>query len=294
MKTNHPRHPWILATRPKTLPAGVSPLLLAAALAYAKQGTIDITLFLLTMLTTTLLQIATNLTNDYYDAKRGLDGKDRLGPTRVTESGLIAASKVKFAFIFCFMLAFILGLYLSYCGGWPILALGILSMVVAYAYTGGPFPLSYYPLGELLAFLFFGWVAVGGTYYLLTGEFPIRTLLYYGSAPGLASAAIMSINNLRDRESDLKRGKRTLLGCFSEKRARLLPLLFLISSALLPMLEGTCFSLLAAASLLLFGRSWMKLYYAPIDRSFNQILAHVGQYLFIMTLLWSIGLISYE
>jgi 1,4-dihydroxy-2-naphthoate octaprenyltransferase len=157
-----------------------------------------------------LIQIGTNLTNDYYDFKNGADTAARLGPTRVTQSGLIAPSTVLFAAVGAFLAAVGVGLYLVAVGGWPILVIGILSVLAGFAYTGGPYPLGYHGLGDVFVFLFFGLVAVCGTYYVQAGS--VAPAAWLAALPvGAIGTAILVVNNLRDESTDVQAGKRTLV-----------------------------------------------------------------------------------
>lgn len=200
---------WILAARPKTLSAAVSPVLVGTALAYAA-GQGRWLPALAAMMGSIFIQIGTNLFNDYYDFKKGADTAERLGPTRVTQSGLIAPSTVLAAASACFALAFLTGVYLVAVGGWPIVAIGLASLLSGYAYTGGPYPLGYNGLGDVFVFVFFGLVAVTGTYYVQAGM--VSTAAWLASLPvGALCTGILVVNNLRDASTDVKAGKRTLV-----------------------------------------------------------------------------------
>ncbi len=199
---------WLLAIRPKTLPAAVGPVFVGSAAAYNDQ------LFSLfpalgCLLGAILLQIAVNLANDYFDFKNAIDSEERLGPTRVTQSGLIPPGQVKNGMIICLGLAALVFVYLSLVGGWPIVCIGILSLLAALAYSGGPFPLASNGLGELFVFIFFGLVAVCGTYFIQTHKLTNMAVIA-AVPPGLLITAIMVVNNLRDIDTDSKAGKRTL------------------------------------------------------------------------------------
>ena len=156
-----------------------------------------------------LIQVATNLANDYYDFARGADTAERVGPLRVTQAGLLAPHEVRRGMLVALAAALLVGCYLVWVGGWPILLVGALSLVCAVAYTGGPFPLGYHGLGDVFVFVFFGLVAVGGTYWVQARALPAEALLA-GAGVGALSTAILVANNLRDRETDARAGKRTL------------------------------------------------------------------------------------
>jgi len=157
-----------------------------------------------------LIQIGTNLANDYFDFKKGADSPSRIGPQRVTQAGLIAPKTVRNGFLISFGLAFILGIYLVYLGGWPIVSIGLISLVLGIIYTGGPFPLAYHGLAELPAFFFFGPIASATTTYVQTGSWSNFSIIA-GVSTGFFSLALLSINNLRDYQEDRKAGKRTLI-----------------------------------------------------------------------------------
>ncbi|WP_290811584.1 1,4-dihydroxy-2-naphthoate polyprenyltransferase [Halovivax sp.] len=224
---------WVMAARPQTLPAALAPVLVGTGLA------VDADVFaplpaLFALVGAALIQIGTNFANDYYDAVRGADTDDRAGFTRVTQSGLIPAERVKFATAATFGLAILTGTYLVYVGGLPILVIGLVSVFCGWAYTGGPYPLGYHGLGDLFVFVFFGLVAVAGTYYvqaaavladpLATGV-PAGTVTAESVAAGVPIAslatAILVVNNLRDIETDAAAGKRTLAVRFGERVSRL-------------------------------------------------------------------------
>ncbi|CAA9578495.1 MAG: 1,4-dihydroxy-2-naphthoate polyprenyltransferase, partial [uncultured Thermomicrobiales bacterium] len=199
---------WLLATRPKTLPAAIVPPLVGSALALA-DGLFAPGTAVAALLVALLLQIGANLANDVFDFRRGADTPNRLGPTRVTQSGLIAPERVLAATIGVVAAAVIPGLYLVLRGGWPILILGLLAIAATFAYTGGPFPLGYNGLGEVFVLLFFGIVAVAGTYYVQAGR--LTSFALAASLPvGCLVTAILVVNNLRDLEGDRAAGKRTL------------------------------------------------------------------------------------
>lgn len=285
---------WILAARPKTLFASIGPVLLGLALAYDQTESLTATTAILTLLCAILLQIGTNLVNDYYDHVNGVDDEKRLGPKRVTAEGLIPPHKVKNAFLFVFTLAFLIGVYLMIKGGLPIVLIGLTSILFAWAYTGGPLPLAYFGLGEILALVYFGPVAVWGTWYIQTRDGSLLAAIL-GLGPGLFSAALMAVNNLRDRENDKEKGKVTLAVVLGESGARSLPLLFVLLGVLLPFLLGVFLNkpLLFPAMIVpvLFTKNWLHLAKGPVDASLNMALANTGKCLFLYCLVLSIGLI---
>jgi len=213
---------WLMAARPQTLPAGAAPVLVGVGLA-VHDGVFAPLAAVFALVGALLLQIGTTFANDYYDAVHGADTDDREGFTRVTAGGLIEPSAVKRAMYATFGLAILVGGYLVYLGGVPILVIGLASVVAGITYTGGPLPYGYRGLGDLFVFVFFGLVAVAGTYYVqavtfAAGPFPLwipeGTLPLAAMVAGLPAAglstAILVVNNVRDRETDAAAGKRTL------------------------------------------------------------------------------------
>jgi 1,4-dihydroxy-2-naphthoate octaprenyltransferase len=204
----NPIDAWILAARPKTLPAAVAPVMVGSAMA-AVHNSFALLPALAALAVALLLQIGVNLANDYFDFIKGVDSDDRLGPLRVTQSGLIPPARVRAAMSIALGLAGLPGLYLVYVGGWPVLVIGVASILAALAYSGGPFPLASNALGDLFVFIFFGLVAVCGTYYVQTLKLT-ATVVLIGADVGLLITAILVVNNLRDIATDRKSGKRTL------------------------------------------------------------------------------------
>ncbi|HYK00564.1 MAG TPA: 1,4-dihydroxy-2-naphthoate polyprenyltransferase [Thermoanaerobaculia bacterium] len=210
---------WLLAARPKTLSAAVVPVLVGSALASHEPPGVTWWVFFCTLAASLLIQVATNLINDAMDFKKGADTGERLGPVRVTQAGLISAERVLQMSWICLFLAAILGILLLNRGGWPILVIGLASILAAYGYTGGPYPLAYHGLGELFVILFFGFIAVGGTFYLHSLQLT-RSALLAGFATGALAAVLIVINNLRDVAGDRTSNKRTLAVRFGERFAR--------------------------------------------------------------------------
>ena len=209
---------WLMAARPRTLPAAVAPVLVGTALA-ATQGTFKVLTFLAAMLGAVFIQIGTNLSNDYSDARRGADAEDRLGPVRVTAGGLVPPRQVLVATYVAFGLAVLAGSYLIATAGWQLLLVGAASILAGVLYTGGPRPYGYEGLGELFVFLFFGVVAVAGSYFAQREE--LRWEAFVLAVPvGLLASAILVVNNVRDLETDRRAGKRTLAVRLGRRRAR--------------------------------------------------------------------------
>ena len=204
-----PARAWLLASRPATLPAAAVPVMVGAAAAVSAGATFQPLVFAATLAAALLIQIGTNFANDYSDFHRGADHAGRLGPLRVTQSGLISQAAVRHGIIVAFGLAVLLGAYLAWVGGWPIVVIGILSVVCGLAYTGGPWPFGYHGLGDVFVFVFFGLVAVSGTAYLQSGAWSALALAM--AVPvGLLVTNILVVNNLRDLPTDRDAGKRTL------------------------------------------------------------------------------------
>ncbi|HEY1109959.1 MAG TPA: 1,4-dihydroxy-2-naphthoate polyprenyltransferase, partial [Opitutaceae bacterium] len=200
---------WIGAARPRTLPAAIAPVLVGTALAW-HDGRLVGAAAALCLLFALLVQIGTNFANDYFDFVKGADTAARVGPRRAVAAGLVAPATMKRAMILTFVAAFAAGLGLLYWGGPWLLVIGVTSILCGIAYTGGPYPLAYHGLGDVFVFIFFGLVAVGGTYFVQAGVVTLDTLLA-GTAIGALSANILVVNNYRDVETDAAAGKRTLV-----------------------------------------------------------------------------------
>ncbi|MBZ4418560.1 1,4-dihydroxy-2-naphthoate polyprenyltransferase [Myxococcus sp. RHSTA-1-4] len=223
---------WVMAARPKTLTAALVPVMVATALAFGL-GVGRALPALAALLGAVLIQIGTNFINDYYDFKKGADTHERLGPQRVTQSGLISPSTVLAGAAVCFGLATAVGLYLVVVGGWPIIAIGLASLLCGYAYTGGPFPLGYHGLGDVFVFIFFGLVAVTGTYYVQAGT--VDPAAWWAAVPvGAIGTMLIVTNNQRDASTDVKAGKRTLVVRFGTGMGRAEYVLLLVLSYATP------------------------------------------------------------
>ncbi len=208
---------WILAARPKTLSAAVVPVMVGASLV---RGPLDWTLFACTLMGSILIQVATNFINDALDFKKGADTSERLGPVRVTSAGLLNADAVMRGAWVCLAGAALCGVPLILHAGWPLLAIGVTSILMAYAYTGGPYPLAYHGLGEAFVIAFFGVIAVGGTYLVQTLRWT-REVTIAGAGVGCLATVLLVINNLRDVASDRVSNKRTTVVRFGETFARI-------------------------------------------------------------------------
>jgi len=223
---------WWLAARPPSLPASIGPVLVGSALA-AREGSFSLPVFLATLGAAVLLQIGANYANDVFDYLKGAD-RDRLGPLRVTQSGLLSVRQMLVGTTTVFVLAALIGIYLVTVGGWPILAVGALAILCAVAYTAGPLPLAYHGLGDLFAFLFFGVIAVTGTYYLQTAT--LTWLAIVASLPNACLATcIIAVNNLRDIDTDRLAKKRTLAVRIGDRLTRVEYAVLMLAAYLVPL-----------------------------------------------------------
>jgi 1,4-dihydroxy-2-naphthoate polyprenyltransferase len=209
---------WLVAARPRTLPAAIAPVLVGTALAGAEDVFRPLP-FLAALVASVFIQIGTNLSNDYSDARRGADTEDRLGPVRVTAGELMPPKRVLVGTYIAFGVAVAAGLYLAAVAGWQLLVVGAASILAGVLYTGGPRPYGYEGLGEAFVFVFFGVVAVAGSYFVQTEE--LRWEAFALAVPvGLLAAAILVVNNVRDIDTDRRAGKRTLAVKLGRARAR--------------------------------------------------------------------------
>ena len=284
---------WLVAARPRTLPAAIAPVLVGTALA-GSEGTFHALRFIAALGGSIFIQIGTNLSNDYSDAHRGADTEERLGPVRVTSAGLVAPRQVLMATWLAFAVAVAFGAYLIAVVGWELLLVGAASILAGVLYTGGPRPYGYEGLGELFVFFFFGLVAVAGSYYVQTER--LRPLAIGLAVPvGLLAAAILMVNNVRDVDTDRRARKRTLavrLGRLGARR--------LFAATLLAVVVATIvLAATAAKPWLLLGLGAVPLM-PPLLRtvgtrvdgpSLNAALAACGRLLAVYALLMSAGLL---
>ena len=284
---------WIMAARPRTLTISVTPVMVGAALAWAVDRRVHWLAVLAALIASIFIQLGTNIHNDAADFERGGDGPDRIGPPRVTSSGLLAATAVNRGAILCFAIAALMGVYLVFVGGWPILILGILSIAAGWGYTGGPRPIAYTPLGELSCVIFFGLGGVGGTYFLCAGHLSTSAVLG-GLAIGLLVAAVLLVNNHRDVVSDARVGRRTLpIVVGPAVTVAIFAVLMLLPFALLPLIaralpHGQVWPTLFALPLALY--VIYQFAHEPRGPVFNRILVQTVQVEFAYSLLLSIGL----
>jgi 1,4-dihydroxy-2-naphthoate octaprenyltransferase len=286
--------PWIMAARPRTLSLSFTPVLVGTAMAWSADGEVLWLPVLAALIASMFIQLGTNLHNDAADFERGSDGPDRIGPPRVTASGLLSATTVNRGALVCFAIAALLGLYLTYVGGWPILLLGILSIAAGWGYTGGPYPIAYTPLGEVFVVAFFGVAAVAGTYFLCRGHISASALTS-GVAIGSLTGAVLLVNNHRDVESDARVGRRTLpIVAGSATTIAVYAALMLLPFALLPLIgrglpRGHVWAAFIAAPLAL-ALIW-RFAREPRGPAFNQILVQTVQVQLAFSLLLSVGLL---
>ena len=285
---------WMLAARPRTLPAAVAPVLVGTAMAIADKHFAWLPAASALMVAL-LLQISVNLANDYFDYLKGIDTRDRLGPPRVTQSGLIPAKQVRAGMLVTIILSVIPGLYLASVGGWPIILIGLFSFVAALAYSGGPFPLASHGLGDLFVFIFFGLVAVGGTYYVQALHLTSMVWLM-GVIQGLLITAILVVNNLRDIQTDRRSGKRTLAVMIGERGSRIEYLLLLCTAYAIPIIlwlggRSSVWVILPIFSLPLATSLTRRIWKSAGGPALNQALANTAKLALVYSLLLSIGLI---
>lgn len=282
---------WVQAARPKTLWASVAPVVIGSAMAF-ESGGLHIMSALSALLGAVLIQIGTNFANDYFDFHKGADSTDRLGPTRVVQAGLVQPPAMKAAFIAVFALAVVPGAYLIWRAGWPLFVIGVLSILFGILYTAGPYPLGYVGLGELFVIIFFGPVAVGGTYYVQTLQISLPVIIS-GLAPGLFSVAILTVNNLRDVQSDHRAGKKTLAVRFGVTFSKIEYLLSIAIACLIPLIlllhnDKHLYSLLTSVVLLAAIPS-IKTVFTAEGIVLNHVLESTGKMLLLYSLIFSIG-----
>ena len=286
---------WLMAARVRTLPAAVAPVLVGTSLAQPLADRFRFGAFVAALLGALFIQVGTNLSNDYSDARRGADTDDRLGPVRVTAGGLVPPRQVLIATYLTFGLAVLCGLYLVAVAGVELLVLGVLSILAGVLYTGGPKPYGYEGLGEVFVFLFFGVVAVAGSTFAQLERWPWEALVF--AVPvGLLATAILVVNNVRDMDTDRRAGKRTLAVRFGRTRSRAFYALLVYAAfpaALIPWLFGPLKAWVALC--------WLALPLAfPLVRTvrnhadgptLNGALAHTGRLQLVFCVLLSAGIL---
>lgn len=283
---------WILAIRPRTLPAAVAPVFVGAALAVA-DGRFAPAPALAALAVALLMQIGVNLANDYFDFKKGVDSEERLGPIRVTQSGLISPDVVRNAMALVLGLAAVAGGYLAWAAGLPVLAVGAAAILSALAYSGGPYPLASHGLGDLFVFIFFGPVAVCGTYYVQA--LTLTWSVFFMSAPvGLLITAILVVNNLRDIPTDEQAGKRTLAVKLGARGARIEYMLLVVSAYAPPIahaiIESTSLWLLLPVASAPIALKRIRDIYARAGRELNRTLADTALLALVYSVLQAAGI----
>ena len=282
---------WIRAARPRTLPAAVAPVLVGSALAW-RDGQWVPAAAGVCLGFALLIQIATNFANDYFDFVKGADTAERVGPQRAVAAGWVKPATMRGAMIGVFAAAFLVGLSLLPYGGWPLLAIGVLSILCGVAYTGGPYPLGYNGLGDIFVFVFFGLVAVGATYFVQAGAVSAEALVA-GAGVGALATNILLVNNYRDVETDAKAGKRTVVVRFGRGYARAqFAFCWLLALAVPLVLVGRGFSpwaLLALAAAPLAWSHRRRLRNAKTPGELIQLLGDTGKALAVYALALSVG-----
>ena len=285
---------WVVAARPRTLPAAVAPVLVGTALA-GYEDVFHSARFVCALIASVFIQIGTNLANDYSDARRGADTEDRLGPVQVTAGGLMPPRRVLVGTWTAFGIAVAAGLYLAAVAGWALLLVGVASIAAGVLYTGGPRPYGYEGFGELFVFLFFGLVAVVGSYYVQTEK--LRWEAFALAVPiGLLAAAILVVNNLRDIDTDRRAGKRTLAVRLGRLRTRRIYASMIAVTFLAPIVIAaagglTWFILLPLLSVPLAVPLVRTVGTRSDGPSLNAALAGTGKLLAIYSILLSIGIL---
>lgn len=285
---------WLRAARPQTLPASFVPILAGASLAW-HYSVFRWDASLVALLCALLIQIGTNFANDYYDFLKGADTPDRIGFERATAAGLVTPNAMFRATYLTMALAFVLGLYLVWIGGWIILVIGLLSLLFGVLYTGGPFPLGYNGLGDLFVFIFFGIVAVMGTYYVNALQWSVQS--FWLSIPvGALCVNILVVNNLRDIEQDKQTGKRTLGVLLGEKALQAEYLLLVLVSFLTPFIFFLLYNFslwifLPFLSLPLALQLIHHIWYHDDKRELNQTLERTAKFMVFFGALLSIGIL---
>lgn len=283
---------WVLAARPKTLTASLIPIIACIGLVMSEGFIINWEIVLCAVLSSFFIQIGTNLVNDAKDAQKGADTEERIGPKRVTQQGVFTYKQVMTAAGLCFFISVLFGLYLVFKGGLPIVIIGLVSVFMGYAYTAGPYPLAYKGLGDLFVILFFGLVAVGGVYYLLTGTYQISAFIL-GLQIGLLSTILIAINNLRDIETDSKVNKKTLAVRLGVKLSKVWVIFLIVSPFLVGyywLFNQKIYFYLVPLFCFPLGISLIKkIIRTEPSEKYNQFLAQASLYALLFSILFFIG-----
>ena len=286
----------LIAIRPKTLSASIAPVLVGSSIAF-NSSHFNMQIFFLTFFSAIFIQIGTNFANDVYDFINGADNDERIGPTRAVQANLISIRAMKYLTIISFSLSVICGLPLVIQGGYPILLVGILSIISGYAYTGGPYPLGYNGWGDIFVFIFFGPIAVCGTFFLQLGYVSVESIIS-GIIMGCLSVTLLCINNIRDVETDRNVGKRTIAVRFGVMFVKILFIsLFLISYLLLAYLSfnlsylnTNVFFLLLIITVPLCIKLNFDVFKLKLH-SLNRLLSNVSVFIIIFSLLFILSIL---
>jgi 1,4-dihydroxy-2-naphthoate octaprenyltransferase len=284
---------WMLAARPKTLPAAAASAILGSALAL-HDGKFHLLPAIIALIISILLQVGANFANDLFDFQRGADAPDRLGPLRVTQAGLLTPRQVTNGIILVIGVSTSLGIYLAINSGWLVILIGIFAIVAALTYTGGPFPFGYHSLGDLFVLIFFGFAAVCGTYFVQAGSISSASI-WGGLAMGLLITNILVVNNLRDIDSDRLANKRTLAVRMGIRWTRVEYSLFVLIAYVLPVIlvidTNTYLGSFLTWFSIPYAISLIKEIYQVEGRSLNKTLAGTARLALIYSLLFSTGIL---
>lgn len=283
---------WLASTRPRTLPAASAPVIMGLALAFYDVR-ISVLIAVFTLISALLIQIGTNLANDYFDFIKGTDTDKRVGPVRLIQAKMIKKNEMLAAFIITFAIAIFFGVFLVMRGGYPVLIIGFFAVLFGILYTAGPAPLGYIGLGDIFVFIFFGLISVVGTYYLQALR--VNYVVFIASiAPGLLSTAILTANNIRDIKTDSQSGKKTLIVRFGYNFGIFEYLFCVIAAHLIPIVlvlitRSHYFSLISVLAIILAIKP-VKLILSKSDpKSLIPVLGRTSQMLLIFSVLFSIG-----
>lgn len=283
---------WVLAARPKTLAGAATPVLIGSALAFM-ENQYKLLPSLICLLFALLMQVAANFINDLFDHLKGSDREDRLGPKRACAEGWITPQQMKKGILITLLIACLLGLSLIYWGGWWLISIGILCVAFAFLYTAGPYPLAYHGWGDLLVLLFFGFVPVGGTFYIQTNSWNYKVTLA-SMICGLIVNTLLVVNNYRDYEQDKRSGKKTLIVRFGKRFGERLYLILGLAAAWLSLgfiIDGHLFAaLLPQLYIFPHMQTWRKLVKIEQGSELNQLLGESSQNMLLMAILLSLGM----
>jgi 1,4-dihydroxy-2-naphthoate octaprenyltransferase len=283
---------WFKSTRPRTLPAAAAPVIIGLALAFYEHK-VNLLIAIFTLISALLIQIGTNLANDYFDFIKGTDTDKRVGPVRLIQAGFIKKNEMLAAFIIAFTAASVFGVFLVIRGGYPVLLVGIFAIIFGILYTAGPAPLGYVGLGDIFVFIFFGLVSVMGTYYLQLLKINYIVLIA-SFAPGFLSMAILTANNIRDIKTDRESGKRTLVARFGYNFGVFEYWFCIVAAHLIPVIlvlitRSHYFSLISVSTIILAVKPLKIILSRPQSKSLIPVLGTTSQILLIFSILFSIG-----